>query len=216
MIQNKTKAAFLSMLAAILVIVSHGAPAEEGLVSTNWPSAEDPGMPFYARVELLPPYVFNDGEWAAIIFYREPSCVPDDFNLIGFFDVPGAFFCPHTVQGRSLWEGSNRMIPPKIINITELAPVPVWFVPWDAVKGEANAGGYITKSTLEAMPGLIKGYAADYMERLHPHPDGAGQGGNKNAKMIVTAKGTLDDGRGFGLQIAWINDVVTNIRIDFQ
>jgi hypothetical protein len=34
--------------------------------------------------------------------------------------------------------------------------------------------------------------------------------------MIVTANGALDDGRSFGLQIAWINDVVTNIRIDFE
>ncbi len=216
MTKNKTLSACSSFLAAILLMVSFGASAKEGLISTHWPSADDPGMPFYARVELLPPYVFNDGEWAAIIFYREPSCVPANFNLIQFFDVPGAFFCPHTVQGHSLWDGSNMMVPPKIINITELASVPVWFVPWEAVQSEANAGGVITRASLEATPGLIKGYASHYKERLHPHPDFAGQGGNKNPKMIVTAKGDLEDGREFGLQIAWINDVVTNIRIDFK
>ena len=118
MIKKQTCSVFRPFLAAILLIVTSGACASEGLVSTHWPSAADPGLPFYARVELLPPYVFNDGEWAAIIFYREPACVPENFNLIGFFDVPGAFFCPHTVQGHSLWDGDNRMIPPKIINIT--------------------------------------------------------------------------------------------------
>ncbi len=214
--ENKTPSARRSFLAAILLTVGCGVSADEGLITTHWPSAEDPGMPFYARVELMPPYVFNDGEWAAIIFYREPSCVPDNFNLIRFFDVPGAFFCPHTVQGTSLWESSNMMIPPKIINMTELASVPVWFVPWEAVKSEANAGGVITRAGLEATPGLVKGYASRYRERLHPHPDFAGQGGNKNAKMIVTAKGALEDGRDFGLQISWINDVVTNIRIDLD
>jgi hypothetical protein len=37
-------------------------------------------------------------EWAAIAFYRPPACVPDDFNLLDFFD-PNAMDCPSvTVQ----------------------------------------------------------------------------------------------------------------------
>ena len=29
----------------------------------------------------------HDGEWAAIPFYTQPTCVPSDFNLLNFFDV---------------------------------------------------------------------------------------------------------------------------------
>lgn len=56
------------------------AAGDGGLVRTTWPSPDDLGMPFYARVELFPPFIFNDGEWAAIIFYRQPECVPAEFT----------------------------------------------------------------------------------------------------------------------------------------
>ena len=41
---------------------------------------ETPGPPYYARIssEGAP----QTAQWAAIVFYRDPSCVPSDFNLL--------------------------------------------------------------------------------------------------------------------------------------
>lgn len=197
--------------------MSQTVSAGEGLVRTEWPSAQDPGMPFYARVELLPPYIFNDGEWAAIVFYRHPGCVPPNFNLISVFDFANAFGCPHTVRGFSLWHGAVFNGAPKIIQISGNGAVPVWFVPWDAVKDQAHAGGNLTVADLEQIEGLLVGFADQYTEELHPHPDpNIGGGGHPNPKMIVHAHGDLQDGRRFMLHIAWVRDVVRAIRIEFM
>lgn len=191
--------------------------AADGLASTSWPTAEDPGMPFYARVELLPPFVFNDGEWAAVVFYRDPGCVPTDFNLISVFDVPAAFTCPHTVHGTSLWNGAPFAGAPRRINIEGNGAVPVWFVPWETVEAQAKAGGVLTVADLSAIDQLLVGYANRYTETLHPHPAPAlGGGGHPNPKMIIDATGQLGDGRDFKLHISWIRDVVRSIRIDFR
>jgi hypothetical protein len=217
---TKFKLGSVALLALALVAAatrSQPAVAGAGLVRTSWPSAEDPGMPFYARVELLPPYIFNDGEWAAVIFYRDPACVPVDFNLIGVFDVPAAFSCPHTVQGVSLWHEAPFNGAPKIITIEAMGAVPVWFVPWAAVQDQAKAGGVLTIADLQQIEGRLVGYAGQYREELQPHSDPAfGGGGHPNPKMIVNAQGSLEDGRSFHLHITWVHDQVQAIRIDFD
>ncbi|MGD2026217.1 MAG: hypothetical protein PVI99_00255 [Anaerolineales bacterium] len=208
------------LLAVTLIAVlawSQTAVADDGLVRSTWPTAEDPGMPFYARVELLPPYIFNDGEWAAIVFYREPGCVPADFNLVSFYDIPSAFFCPHTVHGSSLWQGEVFNGAPKASFITGNGAVPVWFVPWEAVKDQAKPDGVLTITDLQEIEGLLVGYADTYSEELHPHPDPAiGGGGHPNPKMIVNANGQLEDGRQFMLHINWVRDEVQAIQIQFN
>ena len=217
----KKSGLFFGALSGLILVaalaISQTAAADDGLVRTDWPSAEDPGMPFYARVELLPPYVFNDGEWAAIVFYREPGCVPADFNLITVFDFGRAFGCAHTVHGFSLWHGEMFNGAPKIIQIEGNGAVPVWFVPWEAVKDRAHAGGSLTVADLQAIDGRLVGYADQYTEELQPHADPAiGGGGHPNPKMIVDAHGQLEDGRDFDLHISWVRDVVRSIRIDFE
>lgn len=206
------------ILALVVALAwSQIAAADEGLVRTTWPSGEDPGMPFYARVELLPPFIFNDGKWAAIVFYREPSCVPEMFNLITVFDVPAAFSCPHTVYGSSLWHGAVFNGAPKNISIKGNGAVPVWFVPWDAVKDQARVDGVLTITDLEQIEGKLVGYADRYTETLQPHPDPAfGGGGHPNPKMIVNAQGQLGDGRQFNLHITWVHDEVQAIKIQFR
>jgi hypothetical protein len=52
---------------------------------------QGPGVPAYARIEAG--RVIQDGAWAAIVFYRLPECVPQDFNLLRFFDPPRGFEC---------------------------------------------------------------------------------------------------------------------------
>lgn len=217
---EKIRLVFGTLSVFILVAglaLSRVAAAQDGLVRTEWPSAEDPGMPFYARVELLAPYIFNDGEWAAVVFYREPNCVPPNFNLITVFDFAGAFGCPHTVHGVSLWHGAVFNGVPKIINISGNGAVPVWFVPWDAVKDQARSDGILTIAGLEQIPSRLVGYADQYTEALQPHPEpNIGGGGHLNPKMIVHAHGELLDGRRFTLHISWVRDVVRAIRIDFM
>jgi hypothetical protein len=41
-----------------------------------------------------------------IYFYRPPVCIPDEFNLLDFFDFSGAAFAcgPPTIEGLTLWE----------------------------------------------------------------------------------------------------------------
>lgn len=210
--------AILVLALAAVMGGSDTAAAEEGLVRTEWPSAEDPGMPFYARVELLPPYIFNDGEWAAIVFYRDPACPQmTGFNLISVFDFANAFGCPHTVHGTSLWHGEMFNGAPKVIQIRGNGAVPVWFVPWDAVKDQARPDGVLTREDLLAVEGRLVGYADRYAETLQPHPDPAiGGGGHPNPKMIVDAQGQLEDGRPFRLHITWVHDEVQAIEITFR
>ena len=43
---------------------------------------DDVQVPFYART-------IEGQKWTSVIFYRPPGCVPRDFNLVSFFDVPG-------------------------------------------------------------------------------------------------------------------------------
>ena len=212
---------FTGMLTTLVLVAALAirptTAAGEGLIRTQWPSGEDPGMPFYARVELLPPFIFNDGEWAAIVFYRDPGCVPPDFNLILVFDFARAFGCPHTVRGFSLWDGAIFNGAPKKIHISGNGAVPVWFVPWDAVKDEARADGNLTVAGLQQIEGLLVGYADQYTEELQPHPDPTiGGGGHPNPKMIVHAHGELEDGRRFMLHISWVRDVVRAMNIEFM
>lgn len=222
MTKRLTISAALSLLLALLAAPA-GATSDDGLVRTSWPSAEDPGIPFYARVELLPPFVFNDGDWAAVVFYRDPACVPADFNLISVFDLPsgesspGAFGCPHTVHGTSLWNGAAFAGAPRHITIRGNGAVPVWFVPWETVRDQAHDDGVLTIADLSAIDDLVVGYADHYTETLQPHADPAfGGGGHPNPKMIIDAAGQLDDGRDFGLHIAWVRDEVRSIEIDFR
>lgn len=215
MTKRLTIGAALSLLLALLAAPA-GATSDDGLVRTSWPSAEDPGIPFYARVELLPPFVFNDGDWAAVVFYRDPACVPADFNLIAVFDIPTAFSCPHTVHGTSSWNGAAFVGAPRHITIRGDGAVPVWFVPWEAVRDRAHAGGELTVADLSAIEGRLVGYADHYTETLQPHAVPSGGGGHPNPKMIIDARGRLDDGRDFGLHIAWVRDEVRSIEIDFR
>jgi hypothetical protein len=76
--------------------------ASQGLIRVTFPSAESPGVPAYARIESGQVYI-SDG-WAVIAFYRDPTCVHPDFDLLNFFDVPAAFGCPLTVEGFALYE----------------------------------------------------------------------------------------------------------------
>jgi hypothetical protein len=172
-------------------------------VRTVGPGPDDPGMPFYARLEP-DRTIFHDGGWAAVVFYRDPACVPEEFNLFDFFDAPAAFGCTQLVRNASIWSHGFGVGAPKIVTAVGLGAVPVWFVPAAALLAAAEAGE-LTVGSLAAMTGLVIGYADRFNEVLHPHPlpvppplEG---GGHPNPKITITAHGTTDDGRAFQLQI---------------
>lgn len=191
--------------------------ANNGLTRTEWPSAEDPGPPFYARTEHAPPFVFHDGEWAAIVFYRDPGCVPAGFNLVQFFDPPAAFGCQLTTQGVSHWEVEVLSGAPKITNTKAAGEVPVWFVPVQAIT-QATQDGVLTMGELEGLDGLLVGFADRYTETLQPHslPPELGGGGHPNPKLVIDAQGSLEDGRQFNLHITQVQDELKAIRIQFR
>jgi hypothetical protein len=159
---------------------------------------ESPGPPFYARAggpwlgepELAP----HTDDWAAIAFYRSPACVPDDFNLLEFFDVPAAFSCALTVDGFEIWRnGPPPLDPaPMAIQFRGLGAVPVWFVSWEDLQAAA-ADDMLTLPELLAIPSLRMGSASFFREELHP------TGGAQNGFLTIRAHGVTVDGQGFVL-----------------
>lgn len=187
-----------------------------GLVRTTWPSAEDPGPPFYARMDAITP-VFIAGDWAVIAFYRDPDCVPAAFNLLQFFDPPAAFGCPLAAEGFALWQGEPLAGAPKVSRARGTGAVPFWFVPAEAVL-QAIEDGVLTIGELAALPGRLAGSATHFNEVLHPHPlpPFLGGGGHPNPKLIVDAHGVLADGRRFNYHVSRVNDEIQTIRLSFE
>jgi hypothetical protein len=184
--------------------------AGQGLVRTTFPSAEDPGIPFYARI--YDDYIAIVDGWAVVSFYRDPGCVPADFNLLAFFDVPAAFGCPHTVEGFSLWHGAPFAGSPKIVQTQGTGAVPYWFIPAEAVL-EVIQDGVLTIGELAALPGRLVGHASHFTETLHPDPDPVGGGGHPIDKLIQNAHGTLTDGRRFQYHVASVDSGGQTIRL---
>lgn len=189
---------------------------EGGLVRTTWPSAEDPGPPFYARTAPPPrPIHIVDG-WSVIQFYRDPACIRPDFNLLAFFDPPAAFGCPLVVEGFALWDGEPFVGAPKMAHQRGMGAVPFWFIPADAVLG-AIEDGVLTIGELAALPGLIVGYATYFNDTQHPTaPPEFGGGGHRNPVLTQNARGTLEDGRGFQYHLTAVKGEVKTIRLRFR
>lgn len=179
-----------------------------GQVRTKSPE-EFPGPPYYARIddavhtEIVP----HDDTTAAIVFYRQPECVPRDFNLLLFFDLspimlpgldfplPRAYACAMTVEGFELWRNAPPPVDssPMFASYRGTGNVPVWFVSWPEFL-EAAADGVVTIEELEGMASLRRGSASHFVESLHP------TGGAINPAISMVAKGKLDDGSSFHLQ----------------
>jgi hypothetical protein len=164
----------------------------------------------FARFEPSLRQFFHDGEWLAIPFVREPAQVPDDFNLMQYFNPPGpggpgAFAAALTLRGYFMIEaGAPIGTFPKIAISTGDA-VPIWFVRW-ADSQAAMADGVVTMPELRALDPLI-GTATRYHETLRPRPE--------EHLVVINASGTLADGRAFDLHVTHEGDVTRSIRIAF-
>ena len=190
------------------------AKSSSALIRTEFPSADDPGPPFYARIEGTPPHVLIVDEWAVVYFYRDPACIPADFNLLVFFDPPAAFGCAASVFGHALWQGEVFLGAPKMVQTHGGGAVEFWFVPVDAMLA-AIGDGVLTIGELAGLDGLLQGTATRFHEVLHPSPlpPFLGGGGHPNPKLIVNAQGTLEDGRSFQFQLVRQDPVVRSARL---
>ncbi len=189
---------FLTLLLGVAAISTSTVQAA---VRVDVPPA--PGIPAYARTDLIP----HNEEWAAIVFYREPSCVRADFNLLDVADVPAAFGCPLTVAGFEIWENGPPPIDaaPLFTNLRGLGHVPVWFVSWPDLQVQI-ADGVLTIAELESMDSLQRGDATFFAERLHPL-----------VNYNVVAHGLLEDGRSFNLEATSTSIArLTSVNIRFK
>jgi len=175
-----------------------------------------PGPPYYAQFSNLDPYgeeIYHTEEWAAIPFYRDPSCVPGAFNLLDFFDAPRVFQCALKVGGFEIWavppwEGGPGPIQARIQG---LGAVPIYFVSWPELRA-AVVDRVLTMDELRALPSLKIGYATFYSSNLHP------SGGSANVPHIqIVATGVLQDGKQFQFQVAGGDQsaLVKHVRIVF-
>ncbi len=166
---------------------------------------QDPGGPFYARIEYG--LVHHTDDWAAIAFYRDPACVPATFNLLRFFDVPRAFGCPLLVHGFVVYETAMPGATP-IESRMQGDHVTVVFVPWDALSA-AIADNKLFMPELMALPHLT-GTATFFEETQHP------TGGAQQSMLELNAFGFLEDGRSFHYQVTEVKGRLVHIRISFD
>jgi hypothetical protein len=175
-------------------------------------------VPFYARISTIgtPDQIFHDDQWAVIVFYRPPECVPDDFNLLGFFDFPGpsgpgAFACnPPTTDGFNLWRTGPGVDAAPFLAVTHgLGAVPVWFISWPELEA-AVQDGVLTMGELEALPSesLLIGSADYFRQVLQPH----------DAAVVpmtqFVARGSLEDGRAFRVHGLFIEGTIIQTDVD--
>ncbi len=180
-----------------------------GMVRVKFPEA-DPGIPAYARAFPGLNQFFHNGEWLAIPFYRAPSAIPQDFNLMGFFHFPGpngpgAFATPILIKGFFLIESdAPRGTFPKLAIATGDA-VPIWFVRWSAYQA-AMSDGVVTIGDVIAMNPL-RGIATKFKETVKPRIPGH--------LVVISASGKLADGRTFDFHVTHVGDVSRALRINF-
>ena len=197
-----TKQRSMVAVAAVSIVIS--ASTVQGIIRLNVPRDNEP--PFYARLSgyefIGSENVFRTDEWAAIVFYRQPYCVPGDFNLLSFFDfsllaIPPHLRCPLTVEGFEIWrELPGPGIAPMQAVSWGLGAVPVWFVEWSEMQG-LLADRIVTVTELESAATLRKGLADFYHETLHPPAVGPLTDAARVGFINIEASGELENGTSF-------------------
>ena len=185
--------AWLSLLVALTTLGSSG-------MAQTAVRVESDGGPFYARIQAG--FVPTDGTWAAIVFYRDPACVPTDFDLLQFWDF-GAFGCHSYVAAFGIIGNAPS---PIFTQLRGVEPVPIWFVSWAELE-PAMTDGMLTIGELESLLSLLVGHATFYNDTQHP--------GVKQCHSAVEASGCLEDGRSFQYEMVEWNNTLTQIRIEF-
>jgi hypothetical protein len=155
-----------TILTACILLVTAAVSAD---IRIPFPSPQDPGGPVYTTIERGLP--LHDGDAAAVLFYRDPACVPDDFNLLegqdlaGFPDAPRAFACPLTVNGFAIWKNGPPLdLVPRLVITRGTGAVPVWLASWAELES-AMADDVLTIGELRTLSSLRVGSAFHFEER---------------------------------------------------
>jgi hypothetical protein len=202
---------------AVLVVAALAAVSAIGLqanVLLQFSPAQGGGVPAYARIERLENghvLVHNDGHWAAITFYRDPSCVPADFDLLDFFDVPRAFVCELTVEGFEIWRNgpwAGDAGPIQTVSFG-LGEVPIWFVETAELQDKVD-DDILTLGELEACATLRRGVASSFKETLHPYQIA------QQTKLQIVARGALTGGGTFFFQVEETHNQQKHVSIQFK
>ena len=153
-------------------------------------------------------FVIQDGEWAAIPFWRPPACVPEDFNLFDLVDFD-AVDCPLLVEGFAIWQGTAPVGFPAISEFRGLGEVPVWFVRLDELQA-ASADGELTIVELASLDSLRVGTAHFYHEQNHT------DGVHPVSHLAVVARGTLEGGGSFDVRAVEVGLELEHVQISFK
>jgi len=219
-------------MAAVLVagVVAASTIALQANVLLQFSPEAGGGIPGYARLERVDgvPLVHHDATWAAITFYRDPSCIPADFNLLDMFDPARAFDCTLTVQGFEIWRNgpwAGDDAPIQTVSFG-LGAVPVWFVSWTEMQA-VMSDDIVTIGELEACASLRKGSASAFKETLHPSggpaaaagltaAGGPSGDGAQQTKTEIVASGTFADSTGFFFQVEETHNLLKHVVIEFK
>jgi hypothetical protein len=199
---------FTSVVVSLVVLTL--STVAQAQIRRNIP--EDSQPPIYADFGLG--FLPHTDEWAVVIFYRTPACVPADFNLLDFFDAPPRpFSCALHIEGFTLWRSLDDPFPAQIF-LHGTGAVPVWFVGWPELQS-AIADGDLTIGELAALPSLLVGSASFFLESER-NSIVEQRGGNE----VVVASGTLTDGRSFQVEFTEKfregQHLFPEVRIDFR
>ncbi len=207
--------AFLIVVIAGLLVFPATPRAQSKVRLGFWPGSPYPGPPIYAQISYTLEFgweIYHTDKWAAIPFYREPGCVPADFNLLDMFNPPVAWDCALTVQGFEIW--TSPVGPPLTMTTLGLGAVPIYFVGWSALQ-EAVVDRVLTMAELNGLVqtgDAVVGTASFFASQLHP------SGGTAVPLIEISANGLLQDGRRFQLQVAGgdRSDLVKHVKIAFE
>jgi hypothetical protein len=164
-------------------------------------------LPFWSRTDIIP--ILNG--FAVVYFYVEdPGVIPDDFNLLMFFDLR-ALEHDFAVEITEIFADPNDTGPFKV-HMTGKGAVPFWFIGEEQILA-SMADGVLTISELEAL-NPVKGFATHFLEELHPLevPELGVIGGHPYPRMTTEAKGEIEGGGTFQVNIK-IDQLKGNFRV---
>lgn len=191
--RSRVIAARLFIAAGALAIASAAfvpVAAQGGPTIQTFPSPGVQGPPYYAN--LAAGFMPNDGLRVGIAFYRDPSCIPMNFNLLVQFNPPAAFACTLTIEGKRWWWNPATDPYPFQIRFSGLGAVPIYFVDADELAAAA-ADGVVTIVELQALPSLLVGLADDFHQVIHNSNQAAGaqKHGNEKGHEELDATGMI-------------------------
>jgi hypothetical protein len=155
-------------IAGALAVLTLTAPCEVLAGERSRIPEDRPGPAAYMRLETAGEMGFTDLEWVAIPVYRQIDLIPDDFNLLLFFDNATqerreyAQSVPLYVQGFVI-----RNPQPLVLYFEDKPdePTPILFVSWGEFQEETD-DGEIYIDELLCMESLQVGMADFYMEEI--------------------------------------------------